>query len=71
MNNQIFQQIQAIELRRLLELVGDDPIAAPQLKARLEDAEKQVESERQQKGSLFQRKPSFFRGPPSSCAAKA
>lgn len=35
MNNESFLQIQAIELQRLLEKSGNDPILSPQLRDRL------------------------------------
>ena len=40
MNKQTFLQIQTLELQNLLEAAGDDPILAPQLRERLDDAQK-------------------------------
>jgi hypothetical protein len=44
MNNQAFFMVQTLELRRLLEMAGDDPVMAPQLRRRLERAEKALET---------------------------
>lgn len=43
MNDLTFLKIQALEMRRLLERAGDDPIAVPQLRERIKDAEQQIE----------------------------
>jgi hypothetical protein len=48
-NATAFLQIQSIELQRLLDSVGDDPILAPQLRERLAE----VQDARQEKGRLF------------------
>src|SRR5215469_10118159 len=55
MNNLTFLKVQALELRRLLESAGDDPIAVPQLRERLADAEKELQAALSQNGSLFPR----------------
>jgi hypothetical protein len=55
MNNQAFLQIQALELRRLLEKAGDDPIMGPQLQVRLDDVERELETLKHQQGSLWPR----------------
>lgn len=39
MTDQTFAQIQVIELTRLLEEVGDDPVLGPQFRDRLKEAE--------------------------------
>ena len=52
MNNLTFLQIQAAELRRLLESAGDDPVAVPQLTVRLANVEKELEALKAP-GSLF------------------
>ena len=39
MTDQTFAQIQVIELTRLLEEVGDDPVLGPQVRDRLKEAE--------------------------------
>jgi hypothetical protein len=44
MNNQTFLQIQAAELRRLLQGAGDDPIVAPQLRERLAEVERDLKA---------------------------
>lgn len=53
MNKQTFLQVQAIELRHLLEMAGDDPIMAPQLRVRLEGVEKDLETLKRQNGTLL------------------
>lgn len=53
MNNITFLQRQALELRKLLESAGDDPILAPQLRERLADAEKELEAAQHPNGHLF------------------
>ena len=53
MNNRTFLQIQAIQLRDLLEKAGDDPILVPQLRERLKDAENELEAAKHQDGSLL------------------
>jgi hypothetical protein len=50
-----FLQIQAIDLRRLLENAADDPILAPQLRERLDDVEEELRVARQQPGILLPR----------------
>ena len=42
MNKPSFLQIQAIQLRQLLENAADDPILSPQLQERLDDVEKEI-----------------------------
>ncbi len=44
MNKLSFLQIQAIQLRQLLETAADDPILSPQLQERLDDVEKEIDS---------------------------
>ncbi len=53
MNDQTFLQIQAIELRHLLEKAADDPVMAPQLRVRLHDVEKELEAVKHENGSLL------------------
>lgn len=53
MNDLTFLKVQALELRRLLERAGDDPIAVPQLRERLAEAEKELQAALQQNGKLF------------------
>lgn len=53
MNNQTFLQIQAIELRHLLEQAGDNPVRTPQLRIRLQDVEKELEEAQQDKSNLL------------------
>lgn len=55
MKDLTFLKVQALELRRLLERAGDDPIAVPQLRERLADAEKELQAALQQNGKLFPR----------------
>ncbi|HWG46881.1 MAG TPA: hypothetical protein VN688_29230 [Gemmataceae bacterium] len=55
MNNLTFLKIQTLELRSLLESAGDDPIAVPQLRERLADAEKELQAAQLQTGNLFPR----------------
>jgi hypothetical protein len=45
MKDRTFQQVDAMELRRLLDAAGDDPILAPQLKDRLDEAERALAEE--------------------------
>jgi hypothetical protein len=52
-NNLTFLKVQVLELRRLLERAGDDPIAVPQLRERLADAEKELQAAQRQNGELF------------------
>lgn len=60
-NNLTFLKVQALELRRLLESAGDDPILGPQLRDRLADAEKELQAAQQQNGDLFP--PDYFELP--------
>jgi hypothetical protein len=53
MNDLTFLKVQTLELRRLLERGGDDPILGPQLRGRLADAEKELEAAQRQNGHLF------------------
>lgn len=53
MKDLTFLKVQALQLRRLLESAGDDPILGPQLRARLADAEKELQAALQQNGKLF------------------
>jgi hypothetical protein len=53
MSNDSFLQVQAIELQRLLDKSGNDPILGPQLRDRLDDVEKKLQSAKQQPGELF------------------
>jgi hypothetical protein len=55
MNDLTFLKVQALELRRLLERAGSDPILGPQLRERLADAEKELQAALQQNGKLFPR----------------
>lgn len=57
MNKQTFLQVQTLELQRLLQTAGDDPILAPQLRERLEDAQKELDEVRRQEGALLPREP--------------
>lgn len=53
MNQQTFLRVQKSELERLLERAKDDPILAPQLRERIDDAEKELEALTQPSGSLI------------------
>jgi len=55
MNDLTFLKVQTLELRRLLESAGDDPIAGPQLRERLAEAEKELQAAQLQQGRLFPR----------------
>jgi hypothetical protein len=55
MNDQTFLQVQALELQRLLDNAGDDPLMRPQLRIRLEEVEKRLEELKQKQGSLWLR----------------
>lgn len=55
MNDLTFLKIQALELQRLLESVGDDPVAVPQLQERLADAERELRASQAQSENLFPR----------------
>jgi hypothetical protein len=57
MNKQAFLQIQTLELQHLLESAGDDPILAPQLRERLEDAQRELDEIRRQQGTLIPKEP--------------
>jgi hypothetical protein len=60
MNKLTFVQNQTIELQHLVETAGNDPILAPQLRERLEDAQKELEEARRQDGSLLPRENIVF-----------
>jgi hypothetical protein len=53
MNNLTFLQIQTVELRRLLEDAKDDPIMVPQLRVRLDEAEKALDAISREQGCLL------------------
>ena len=53
MKDLTFLKIQTLELRRLLEKAGDDPILGPQLRDRLDEAEKELQAAQPQNGKLF------------------
>ena len=55
MNDQTFRQIQTIELGELLEMAKDDPILAPQLKQRVDDAKRKLGDAERESGSLLPR----------------
>lgn len=55
MNKQTYLQIQTVELQHLLEEAGDDPILAPQLRERLDDARRELEESRRQVDTLLPR----------------
>lgn len=55
MNDLTFLKRQTLELRRLLENAGSDPILAPQLQERLADTEKELQAAQKQDGHLFPR----------------
>ncbi len=55
MNDLIFLQIQTAELRRLLDVSAEDPIVGPQLRDRLSEAEQELETAREQTGTLLPR----------------
>jgi hypothetical protein len=57
MNKLAFLQNQTIELQHLLETAGDDPILAPQLRERLEDAQNELDEARRQEGTLLPKEP--------------
>jgi len=70
MNDQTFFQLQALELRELLKKAGDDPILTPQLRERLDEAERVLEKSGREPGSLLPNDPGdlaraaiFLRGP--------
>ncbi len=50
MTNRTFLKVQALELRRLLESAGDDPVMIPQLKVRLAHVEKELQATQSQEG---------------------
>ncbi len=69
MNDASFLQVQALQLRQLLEDAKDDAILAPQLRERLNDIESQLQSAQHKDGLLFPienvvlpRAAIFFRG---------
>jgi hypothetical protein len=69
MTDRAFLQAQAVELRRLLEKAGDDPILAPQLRERLEEVARELEISDQETGTPLPPEPVeltraaiFFRG---------
>ena len=53
MNDQPFLQVQAIQLRQLLEDANDDLIIAPQLRERLNDVEAELRAAQPQQGSFL------------------
>lgn len=53
MNDLTFLKIQSLELRKLLESGGNDPILGPQLRERLAEAEKELQAAQLQQGQLF------------------
>lgn len=53
MNDQTFLQIQVLELQHLLDISGDDPILAPQMRERLDDAKRELQAVKQQPGKLL------------------
>jgi len=55
MNDLTHLQIQATELRQLLDRSATDPILAPQLRSRLRDAEQKLHEAQQQPGTLLPR----------------
>lgn len=52
MTNRTSLQVQALELRRLLESAGDDPVMVPQLRVRLAHLEKELQATKREE-SLF------------------
>jgi hypothetical protein len=56
-NDPTFLQTQVLELRRLLDRAGDDPMLAPQLRERLDVMERELEESRRVPGSLLPREP--------------
>ena len=58
MNKETFLRIQTIELQSLLDQSGNDPIIGPQLRERLEEAQKELDAETHLPNSLL-RKESF------------
>jgi hypothetical protein len=57
MSDCTFLQIQVMELRRLLEGAGDDPVLGPQLRERLEEVEKELETSGPATGTLLPPEP--------------
>lgn len=55
MNDQTFLQVQAIQLRQLLEEAEDDPILAPQLRERLAEVEQELQATQGHGTSLLPR----------------
>jgi hypothetical protein len=59
-NNQTFLEVQAAELRRLLEQAESDPILAPQLQERLDEIKGKIEGAKWEPGSLLPKKAFFL-----------
>jgi hypothetical protein len=57
MSDKAFLQVQALELRRLLDEAGDDPILAPQVRERLEEVERELETAGRETGALLPPEP--------------
>lgn len=53
MNDHTFLQVQAVQLREMLQGAGDDPILVPQLRQRLADIEEDLRKAEQSNGELF------------------
>jgi hypothetical protein len=53
MSDWTFLQVQAIQLRSMLQDAGDDPIIAPQLQERLDEVEAQMQAMQHESGSLL------------------
>jgi hypothetical protein len=57
MNEVTALQVRAVELRRLLDKSSDDPVLAPQLRDRLDEAERALEAARTPRGEMFPQEP--------------